>query len=346
MSELASLCKTFSAARHHDRVSTTRPISCWTEKDRLDGSTVDAFVMILVTQGCRWAENSGCTMCGYGNDSAGRPVTDADLAQQVQTGLKDYHGQPLVKIFNSGSFFDDCEISPEGRKTVLSSFPTAAKIAVESRPEYVREEPLRQAQDSLGSRCFEVGIGLETSNDVVRERAINKGFTFTQYKAAAELLHEHRMSVKTYVLCKPPFLTEQEALDDDLETIRAVSPLSDIISINPVTIQRHTLVEYLWRREQYRPPWLWTLVDILRQGHDHFPGLLKCDTVAGGSPRGPHNCGKCDAKVIEAVKRFSLEQDASVFKDLSCSCLDQWRDQLSLEQATFGSIVDWSRWKP
>jgi archaeosine synthase beta-subunit len=346
MSELSSLCKTFSQARHHDRVSATRPISCWTEKDRLGDKVVDAFVMILVTQGCRWAEDSGCTMCGYGNDSAGRPVTDADLAEQTQAGLKDFKGQPLVKIFNSGSFFDDREISEKGRSLVLSAFPQAEKIAVESRPEYVKEGHLRQAHEILGSRCFEVGIGLETANDFVREHAINKGFTFAQFRAASELLHQHRMSVKTYVLCKPPFLTEREALEDNVETIRAAGPLSDIISINPVTIQRHTLVEYLWRREEFRPPWLWTLVEIVKQGHDLFPGLLKCDTVAGGSPRGPHNCGKCDAMVLDAIRKFSIDQDASVLSDLSCSCQEQWRDQLNLEQATFGSIVDWSRWKP
>ena len=154
------------------------------------------------------------------------------------------------------------------------------------------------------------------------------------------------MSVKTYVLCKPPFLTEQEALEDNAATIHAVANLSDVISINPVTIQRHTLVEYLWRREEYRPPWLWTLVEILKQGRDAFSGQLKCDTVAGGSPRGPHNCGKCDSRVLDALRRFSLEQDSKVFNDLSCSCQGQWRDQLELEQQTFGSIVDFSRWKP
>lgn len=346
MNDLQRLCKTFSTDRPHDRVSTTTPVHCWTEKDRLDGQGVDAFVMILATQGCSWADTSGCTMCGYGNDSAGRPVTDTDLTRQIQTGLKNYHDEPLVKIFNSGSFFDDREISPEGRSLVLKAFPHAAKIAVESRPEYITPENLDQTKTILGARRFEIGIGLETSNDFIREHAINKGFTYSHYKHAAQLLHDHQMSVKTYVLCKPPFLTEQEALEDNLQTIQTVAPMTDIISINPVTIQRHTLVEFLWRRDEYRPPWLWTLIEILRQGHNLFSGHLKCDVVAGGSPRGPHNCGICDNKVIDALTRFSLTQDPSVFTDLSCDCQDIWRDQLGLEQMTFGAVVDWSRWKP
>jgi len=345
MSQLQDLCKTFSASRPHDRVTPSRPVRWWTEKDRLDGTVVDAFVVIFVTEGCSWAHHSGCTMCGYGNDSAATPVTTADLEQQVSTALRDYHGEPLVKIFNSGSFLDDRELPPKARETMLSSFSKASKITVESRPEYVTAEALEQIHALTDPRVFEVGIGLETSNDTVREHAINKGFTFAQYKTAAHLLRKQRMSVKTYLLTKPPFLTEQEAGEDNVQSIRAIAPLTDIISLNPVTVQRHTLVEFLWRRDQYRPPWLWTLVDVLQRGRQLFPGHLKCDTVAGGSQRGPHNCGTCDTKILDALNAFSLHQDPSVFNDLACPCHDLWQDQCAYEQLTFGSVVDWSRWK-
>ncbi len=345
MSELQELCRTFSSKASHTRVSTTRPVRCWTEKDRLDGSVVDAFVVIFATRGCSWAQRSGCTMCGYGNDSAGTAVSAADLEQQLQTALRDYHGEPLVKIFNSGSFLDEDEIPLPARKALLSAFTNATKISVESRPEYVTEKTLMHIQEILGARQFEIGIGLETANDVVRDKAINKGFSFAQYKTAASLLKKHRVSVKTYVLVKPPFLTEHEALEDTLETIRAVAPMTDIISLNPVNVQRHTLVEHLWHRDEYRPPWLWTLVDALHHGHQLFSGHLKCDVVAGGSQRGPHNCGSCDHDVLTAISDFSLHQDPSVFTPLSCSCREQWRDQCAYENLTYGSVVDWSRWK-
>jgi len=345
MSELQELCRTFSSKTPHTRVSPTRPVRWWTEKDRLNGTVVDAFVVIFTTQGCAWAQRSGCTMCGYGNDSAGTAVSAEDLDQQLRTALRDYHGEPLVKIFNSGSFLNEDEIPTTARKTLLSAFPNATKISVESRPEYVTEETLTHIQDIIGPCQFEVGIGLETANDVVREKAINKGFSFAQYKAAASLLKKHRVSVKTYVLVKPPFLTEHEALEDALETIRAITPMTDIISLNPVDIQRHTLVEYLWHRDEYRPPWLWSLVDILHQGHQVFSGHLKCDVVAGGTQRGPHNCSVCDHDVLSAISTFSLYQDPSVFTPLSCSCREQWRDQCAYENLTFGSVVDWSRWK-
>ncbi len=345
MSQLSDLCKTFQASRPHDRVSVTRPVRWWTEKDCLDSEVVDAFVVIFVTPGCSWAHHSGCTMCGYGNDSAAGPVTDENIEKQIQAALKDYHGEPLVKIFNSGSFLDDCELSKKSREAILTAFSKASKIAVESRPEYITAEALEQIHKSIDPRVFEIGIGLETANDFVREHAINKGFSFEQYKAAALLLKKQRMSVKTYLLSKPPFLTEQEAGEDNIESIRAIAPLTNVVSLNPVTIQRHTLVEFLWRRDEYRPPWLWTLVEVLRQGHQLFPGHLKCDTVGGGSQRGPHNCGECDKKILDAISAFSLHQDPSVFDDLACPCKELWQDQWDHEQLTFGSVVDWSRWK-
>jgi len=346
MNELQHLCKTFSSKAPHDRVSRTRPVSCWTEKDRLNGEVVDAFVVILATKGCTWAQGSGCTMCGYGNDSVGTTVSAEDFEQQLHIALQSYHGEPLVKIFNSGSFLDDCEIPPSTRSTILSAFSQARKISVESRPEYITEHTLSTIQDSLHNQIFEVGIGLETANDFVRDHAINKGFTYTQYKTAADLLRRHHVSVKTYVLVKPPFLTEHEAYEDSLHTIKTIAPLTDIISLNPVNVQRHTLVEYLWHRDEYRPPWLWTLVQLIQEGHRLYPGHLKCDVTGGGNPRGPHNCKTCDHQVLSALSDFSLHQDTSVFTDLSCSCQEQWRDQYAFENLTFGSIVDWSRWKP
>ncbi|HEY5606365.1 MAG TPA: TIGR01210 family radical SAM protein, partial [Thermoplasmata archaeon] len=57
-------------------------ISTWTEKDLLDGKVVDAWVIIFRTRGCYWAHTSGCSMCGYVNDTA-VDVSEADLLHQL-----------------------------------------------------------------------------------------------------------------------------------------------------------------------------------------------------------------------------------------------------------------------
>ncbi len=347
MSEITTFCHSFKKDFTPRAQNPRQPVRCWSEKDVLDGTIVDAYVIILRTRGCAWALSSGCTMCGYFNDSMLTAVSDEDLFAQFETAMQNYKGEKIVKLFTSGSFLDTSEIPAPLQHKILSTLSqNAEKISVESRPEYVTEKSLGAIQKNISLKKFEVGIGLETSNDLVREKAINKGFTFQEYKKAAALLKKHKAHVKTYVLLKPPFLTEKESLDDCIKTSKDTAPYTDLLSLNPTNIQRHTVVEYLWNRNQYRPPWLWSIVEFLQQSKSITDAFVKCDVVGGGSIRGPHNCGDCDNKVLQAIEEFSLIQNKEVFRGLSCRCQEQWRDQLDLESLSFGSLVDFTRWNP
>jgi len=275
----------------------------------------------------------------------GHEVTDHDLLQQFQHAMQCYAGEKIVKIFTSGSFFDEHEIPPMVRNHVFETLShSAEKINVESRPQYVTLKTVAPLEKVLSKQQLQVGMGLETSNDFIRTYAVNKGFSFNEYKKAALLLRDHEFLVKTYVLVKPPFLTEHEAVQDCLQTIKDSTVYSDTISLNPTNVQRHTLVEYLWKRHQYRPPWLWSIVDILKQGKKHTTTRLQCDVSGGGNPRGPHNCSVCDQKILQAITDFSLHQKPKVFDNLRCDCHEQWLDQLDGEALTYGSCVDFSRW--
>jgi len=286
-------------------------------------------------------------MCGYFNDSMLSAVSEKDLLSQFENALQGYKNEKIVKIFTSGSFLDPSEIPVPVQQQILTTLNnTAEKISVESRPEYITEKSLGAIQKNIPLKEFEVGIGLETSNDLVREKAINKGFMFQDFKKAAVLLKKHKAHVKTYVLLKPPFLTEKESLNDCINTAKDSAPYTDLLSLNPTNIQRHTVVEYLWNRNQYRPPWLWSIVTFLQQSKTITDAFVKCDVVGGGSIRGAHNCGICDKRVVHAIEEFSLTQDNEVFSDLSCRCQEQWQDQLDMESLSFGSLVDFGRWTP
>ena len=343
MNELATLCKTLKkdfTPKIHDA---TRPVRSWSEQDVFNGSIVDAYVIIFRTQGCSWAFKSGCSMCGYFNDSRWNTVSESELTQQFQTVMSQYKNQPFVKIFTSGSFLDDNEIKPSVRDHILHTLAkNAKKISVESRPEYVTDEKLTAIHDILKSTTFEVGIGLETANDFIRNHSINKGFTFKDYQQAAITLKKYDANLKTYVLVKPLFLTEQESISDCLKTIEKIDSLTDTVSLNPTNVQRNTVVEYLWKRKQYRPAWLWSIVEILKQSTALTNARVKCDIAGGGSIRGAHNCRSCDQSVLQAIASFSLKKDLGVFDNLDCTCKETWLDQLDIEQFGFGSLVDFS----
>jgi len=342
MNELANFCNSLKKNFTPRIRNPSKPVRFWSEKDVIEGKIIDSYVIIFRTLGCTWARSSGCSMCGYFNDSMWEKVTEKDILNQLNLSLEKYSNEKYIKIFTSGSFFDDNEIKPLTRLKICKKLATLAnKISVESRPEYVTEEKLDQIKDIFQDKTLEISIGLETSNDFVREHSINKGFSFDDYMHAVDNIKKFNLKLKTYVLIKPPFLTEKEAIRDSFNTFSKIKNHSDTISFNPTNVQRNTVVEFLWKRNQYRPPWLWSIVEILRNCKiDGKSPLIKCDVAGGGSNRGAHNCKNCNIDFLKKISDFSLYQDVNVFNNLECACKEQWLDQLDIENLTFGSMVD------
>ncbi|MDG6219938.1 MAG: hypothetical protein QCI38_00635, partial [Candidatus Thermoplasmatota archaeon] len=114
------------------------PVAAWTEKELLGGKEVSALCMVLATKGCSWSISSGCTMCGYSHDSDCE-ADDADVMGQAEAALSKENGFEMVKIYNSGSFFDAREIGADAQKDILAACKDhgAQLVLVESRPEYV-----------------------------------------------------------------------------------------------------------------------------------------------------------------------------------------------------------------
>lgn len=342
MNELAQFCKSLKKDFIPRIKDSKKPVSYWSEKDVFDDKIVDAFVIIFRTRGCSWALNSGCSMCGYFNDSMWEKISDEDLLAQFDRAMNKYSDQKFVKIFTSGSFLDDKEVKPKIGKEIINKLTeTADKISVESRPEYVTDKSLSELKEIIKSKTFEVGIGLETASDFIRKNSLNKGFTINDYKKAAKTLKKYDVKLKTYVLIKPPFLTEKDSIEDAIETVDEIKNITDTISFNPTNVQRNTLVNYLWQRRQYRPPWLFSIVEILKESKKIAPKVfIKCDIAGGGGIRGAHNCRDCDKKYLKAIADFSLNQDVKMFNGLNCECKDKWLDLLDIEELTFGSIND------
>ncbi len=299
---------------------TDRPVSCWVEKERLGGEVVDCLTVILRTRGCRWRR---CLMCGFSSEFARAGFEE--LKKQIDFALSKFGAKEVLKIFTSGSFFDDWEVPPKFRSYVYGIVEKNGieKLIVESRPEFVFNF------DCPGFEV-EVGIGLETSNDFFRENCINKGFTFEEYVKAAKHLKKLKARVRTYLLLKPPFLSEGEAIEDCLNSIRDCSEYSDTVSINPVYVPSNTYLERLWSLKLYRPPWLWSAVEVLKKGKRVVKNDIICDPVGAGSKRAAHNCGKCDREFAMAIKEFSLTQDLRLL-ELECECFKDWKKCIDYE---------------
>ena len=307
-----------------------RPVTVWRSQDLLDGRLAESLTMILRTVGCRW---NRCTMCGYAGEGA--PATAQDLIAQFECALERSSSDvSVVKIYTSGSFLDPDEMPVAARDEILKRLQALGikKLVIETRPEYVTPEAIEICLSSIPT---EFAIGLETSSDLIRENVIRKGFTFQDFADASEAVHRQGGKVKAYLLLKPPLLSEGQALRDAIASASAARGHADILSLNLCNVQRNTVVERMWERGEYRPPWLWSALEVLKS----VPGPIVCDPVGAGTRRGPHNCGLCDDDVAKAIRAHALAQDIAPFQSLDCQCKSTWGELMEVEEQSFGTIV-------
>lgn len=338
--------------RHVIQGGDVHPVS-WLAPAMLHAGPGHELVIILKTRGCahHYSEDGGCTMCGYNNESTGRELDEAAILQQFD-GAMDKHREGLtgntpvvLKIFNSGSFFDDGEIPAGARVGIanrIAGHPAITELAIESRPEFITRERVAAFKEALPRTiAAETGIGLESWDDAIRMDLLHKGFDRDAFLLARDVLGASGMGTKVYIFVKPPFLSEAGALEDAWRTCREAIGLGvSTVSINPATIHAGTLLERLWNDHLYRPPWLYTirvLLDRMFGLGARSPGTqVLCDPVAGGKPRGPRNCQDklCNARSLAIIKqavdtgRTFPSLDPRNDPGAECSCMLDWLDEM------------------
>jgi len=313
-----------------------RPLAAWTGSDRIVGEVASTLTIILKTGGCDW---NRCRMCSYRHERYG-PLDSGDLESRILAQLSwvrdNFRLQDInaVKIYTSGSLFDSREVPPRARET-LARMMRGKVVIAETRPEFVTEDQIASfiaaIDDGTHGTPLYVAIGVETSNDHVREKCINKGFSWEDFRHATATARSAGAGVKAYLLAKPLFLTEREAISDMISSIHDLSGLTDMISLNPCTVQRGTELEYYWKQGAYRPPYLWSILTILSDSPIH----ITCDPVGGGHARGPHNCGACDRPLVKGIRDYSLSADRELLAaliDTPCHCKDEWKYVLQEER--------------
>ncbi len=207
-------------------------------------------------------------------------------------------------------------------------------VIAETRPEYIDPENLGEFISLIDTGRFQTplytAIGVETSDDTIREKSIAKGFSFGEFRASASVARKAGAGVKAYLLMKPLFLTEKEAMHDMKQSIEDLDGYADMISMNPCNVQRRTEMEWFWKQGAYRPPYLWSVAEVLVSAYRD----ILCDPVGGGHQRGPHNCGRCDHGIITAIRHHSLTGDREPIRsaiETGCGCRDEWEFVLETE---------------
>jgi len=307
----------------------------------LNKKKIKRVIIILRSPGCGWAltDGGGCTMCGHlAGTLRGEEIPAETYINQFLEEFEsfDYSYYPMLCVYNSGSFLNEWEVDPKVRREILKIIATEKKIKVvifETRPEFITQEVVNEIEGILSDKVVEIGVGLETKNDDIREYCLNKGLNTEQYLKKTKLIVDSKLHLLSYVLIKPPFLTEKEAIQDAIETAKfAFQHGADVVSLEPVSIQDFTLVHYLYQGKVFRSPWLWSTIEVAKAiasfgfvrfgGFEYMP-IPKIFT---------HNCANCNAEVISAIDRFNSTSDLSSFDGLDCECKTRWRQELEQTQ--------------
>jgi radical SAM enzyme (TIGR01210 family) len=196
-------------------------------------------------------------------------------------------------------------------------------IMVESLPQFITPKAIAEAKAFLGKKRLFVGIGLQSADDLIRSVCINTTCTKGQFEHASHLLWENGYTPKVYLMVKPPFLTEREAVTETSQSIRYVADLgySDA-TICPTRIAPHTIVAELAKRGMYSSPSLWTIVDILNEVNSTCSIRIACLDINGQDADTiyPRTCISCTPVLLNALEKFNIERDLTAIATLSCFC--------------------------
>ena len=185
-----------------------------------------------------------------------------------------------------------------------------------------------EINEFLNNKYVEIAIGLETVDDYIRNNYINKNLSMRDFTQALRSCKNLGIGVKAYLLLKPPFLNEQGAIDDCIDSIKKLIELNvNSISINPVNVQKGTYLEYLWYQNRYRPPWYYSLFNCLKKSLNQKvlnSIRILSDPSGAGTKRGIHNCLKrnCEERAKKILRSFILSQNLEVLEHekIECDC--------------------------
>ncbi len=179
-----------------------------------------------------------------------------------------------IKLYNSGSFFDRKAIPPEDHAAIAERVAGFERVIVECHPALVGDDCLR-FRDRLSGR-LEVAMGLETVHPEILSR-LNKRMTLEQFRAAADRLRENDIDLRVFILVKPPFMPEEEAVEWAARSLEFAFECGATAATLIPTRGGNGAMEELATDGEFSPPSLATLEAALAYGIGRGRGRVFAD---------------------------------------------------------------------
>jgi radical SAM enzyme (TIGR01210 family) len=188
-------------------VDPLRPYAFLVEDERAaSGEVVPVATIFLTNRECPWR----CLMCDLWLNTLTESVPAGAIPTQIEYALQRLGVARQIKLYNSGSFFDPKAIPSEDYAAIAERVASFERVIVECHPALVGEICISFSNRIAGN--LEVAMGLETAHPEILQR-LNKRMNLEQFENAAQILQINGIGLRVFILVKPPFMEEKEALE-------------------------------------------------------------------------------------------------------------------------------------
>lgn len=280
-------------------VDPMRPYLFFAEEERSAvGEIVPVNTIFLTNRECPWR----CLMCDLWKNTLTETVPVGAIPAQIEYGLARLPKASHAKLYNSGSFFDPRAIPVEDYTTIANLLATYEHVIVESHPALIDENCLRFR--NLLSGRLEVAMGLETVHPSVLPR-LNKRMSLEQFRNAAALLKDNGIDLRVFVLIKPPFLSEAEAIYWAERSLDFAFDCGAAVATLIPTRGGNGAMDELARMGDFEPPQIATVEACLEYGLAMRAGRVFADLW---ELQRFSTCNVCYESRFERLKQMNLDQ--------------------------------------
>lgn len=286
-----------------------KPYAFLVEKERThSGAIEDTAVIFLTNKECPYR----CLMCDLWKNTTDAPVPAGAIPAQIEWALRQMPPAKHLKLYNSGSFFDEGAIPEKDYPLIANLVQDFKTVIVESHTRLVENRCLR-FRDMLKPE-LEVAIGLETANPAILQK-LNKKMTLHDFVESVRFLANHNIRSRAFLLYPLPFLDEAENLNWAKKSVEFAFEAGVSTCVVIPTRAGNGAMDVLLKNGDFRLPEIPELENILEFGISLNAGNLFVDIWDMEKLPG---CDKCKDQRIRRLETMNLRQQ--VGEKAGCEC--------------------------
>ena len=245
-------------------------------------------------------------MCDLWKNTTDESVPAGAIPNQIKWALRQMPDLKHLKLYNSGSFFDQRAIPEKDYKKIASLVESLETVIVESHPRLINEKCLN-FRDMLKPELH-VALGLETVHPEIL-RKLNKQMTPDDFSNSVSFLTKNGIRSRAFILLRPPFLSESESIYWAERSIDfAFRAGVECCTVIPVRAGNGAM-DFLLEKGDFNLPDIHSLETVLEYGIGLKSGRVFADVWDLGLFS---KCNKCIGKRIKIVIiEMNLSQEIS-----------------------------------